>query len=370
MIYLDNAATTLPKPPSVTAAVNRALLTMSSPGRGVYAPAMRASNVLLDCRIAAAELFHVPEPEQVIFTFNATHALNLAIRTLAAPDSHVLISGFEHNAVTRPLHALGCEVRVVGRRIFDPVDTLAAFREAIDWANLVVCTHVSNVFGYILPIDEIAHLCGQKNIPLILDCSQSAGMLDLDFASLGAEFAAMPGHKGLLGPQGTGLLLCKDSAMPLLYGGTGSDSLSQEMPPYLPDRLEAGTHNMPGIAGLLAGIRAIQSHGTNRILAHEKQLLSIMLDRLNAVPMLELFSDGGRNQSGVLSLCCRGLDSETLAAALGEQGICVRGGLHCAPCAHESAETAPDGTVRFSPSPFTTEEQIIAACDALLRIVS
>ena len=369
MIYLDNAATTLPKPPSVTAAVNRALLTMSSPGRGVYAPAMRASNVLLDCRIAAAELFHVPEPEQVIFTFNATHALNLAIRTLAEPDSHVLISGFEHNAVTRPLHALGCKVRIAGRRLFDPADTLSAFREAIDWASLVVCTQVSNVFGYILPIAEIALLCHEKNIPLILDCSQSAGMIDLDFASLGADFAAMPGHKGLLGPQGTGLLLCKDSAMPLLYGGTGSDSLSQNMPPYLPDRLEAGTHNMPGVAGLLAGIRAVQSRGISRILAHEQHLLSIMLDRLKAEPRLELFSDGGSNQSGVLSLRCRGLDSETLAAALGERGICVRGGLHCAPCAHESAETAPDGTVRFSPSPFTTEEQILTASDTLLRIV-
>ena len=370
MIYLDNAATTLPKPPSVTAAVSRALLSMSSPGRGVYAPAMRASNVLLDCRIAAAELFHVPEPEQVIFTFNATHALNLAIRSLASPDSRVLISGFEHNAVTRPLHALGCELRIAGRRLFDPADTLAAFRKAIGWASLVVCTQVSNVFGYILPIDEIAELCREKNIPLILDCSQSAGMLDLDFASIGADFAAMPGHKGLLGPQGTGLLLCKDSAMPLLYGGTGSDSLSQSMPPYLPDRLEAGTHNMPGIAGLLAGIQAVQSRGINRILGHEKHLLSIMLDRLNTAPMLELFSDGGNNQSGVLSLRCRGLDSETLAAALGEQGICVRGGLHCAPCAHESAGTAPDGTVRFSPSPFTTETQIIAACDTLLRIAS
>lgn len=163
MIYLDNAATTLPKPPTVTAAVSRALLTMSSPGRGVYAPAMRASNVLLDCRIASAELFHVPEPEQVIFTFNATHALNLAIQTLATPESRVLISGFEHNAVTRPLHALGCELRIAGRRLFDPADTLAAFREAIDWASLVICTHVSNVFGYILPISEIACLCREKH---------------------------------------------------------------------------------------------------------------------------------------------------------------------------------------------------------------
>lgn len=194
-------------------------------------------------------------------------------------------------------------------------------------------------------------------------------MIDLDFASLGADFAAMPGHKGLLGPQGTGLLLCKDTALPLLFGGTGSDSLSQSMPLYLPDRLEAGTHNMPGIAGLLAGIRAVQARGTGKILAHEQRLLSMMLEMLKAEPRLELYSDSCINQSGVLSVRCREIDSETLAAKLGEQGICVRGGLHCAPYAHESAGTLPDGTVRFSLSPFTTEEQIITACDNLLRII-
>ena len=370
MIYLDNAATTLPKPASVTAAVSRALNSLASPGRGVYAPAMRASDILLDCRIAASELFHVPEPEQVIFTFNATHAINLAIRSLATPDSRVLISGFEHNAVTRSLHAIGCEVRIAGERLFDMDDTLSAFRASIDWATLVVCTHVSNVFGYILPIDAIAMLCRERQLPLILDCSQSAGTIDLDFAALGADFAAMPGHKGLLGPQGTGLLLCRENAMPLLYGGTGSDSLRQDMPPYLPDRLEAGTHNMPGIAGLLAGIQAVQARGTSAILAHERHLLSLMLEHLKGEPRLELFSDGGHNQSGVLSLRCCELDAETLAARLGERGICVRGGLHCAPCAHESAGTLPDGTVRFSFSPFTTEEQVLTACDTLLQIVN
>lgn len=369
MIYLDNAATTYPKPASVTGAVTRAMVSMASPGRGVYAPAMRASDTLLDCRMAASALFHVREPEQVIFTFNATHALNLAIGTLAAPDSCVLISGFEHNAVTRPLHAIGCKVKIAGRRLFDPEDTLSAFREAIDWATLVVCTQVSNVFGYILPVEEIAALCRERDIPLILDCSQAAGVLDLNFDALGADFAAMPGHKGLLGPQGTGLLLCRDTARPLLYGGTGSDSLLQDMPAYLPDRLEAGTHNVPGIAGLLAGIRAVQAHGSSAILAHERQLLSVMLDRLKGEPRLELFADEGGNQSGVLSLRCRELDSETLAARLGERGICVRGGLHCAPCAHESAGTLPDGTVRFSFSPFTTEEQVHTACNRLLDVL-
>lgn len=368
MIYLDNAATTLPKFPSVTAAVGRAMTSMSSPGRGVYAPAMRASDVLLDCRIAASELFHVQDPEKVVFTFNATHALNIAIRSLADANSRVLISGFEHNAVTRPLHAIGCEVRIAGRRLFDTADTLSQFREQIGWATLVVCTQISNVFGYILPIEEIARLCQDNHVPLILDCSQSAGVLALDFDALGADFAALPGHKGLIGPQGTGLLLCRGSARPLLYGGTGSDSLSQGMPAYLPDRLEAGTHNVPGIAGLLAGMRAIQERGIESIFRHERQLLSLMLERLSHEPRFELFSDGGREQSGVLSVRCRELDAETLAARLGERGICVRGGLHCAPCAHESAGTLPDGTVRFSFSPFTTEEQVNSAVDTLLRI--
>ena len=364
MIYLDNAATSLIKPLSVARAVSQAINTLASPGRGGHRPAMQAAETVLDCRMAAAELFHVPSPEQVVFTMNATHGLNLAIRSLAGPDSKVLISGFEHNSVTRPLHALGAEILVAGRTLFDPQGALNEFQKQIGEADLVVCTHVSNAFGYILPIREIAELCRENSVPLIIDASQSAGVLPLDLEALGAAFIAMPGHKGLYGPQGTGLLLCGTEARPLLYGGSGSDSLSQEMPDYLPDRLEAGTPNVCGIAGLLAGLRYVREKGSDRILSQEQRLLGQMVSALQE-SSLQLFTGPSGTQSGVLSVRSESLDCETLAEKLAEAGICVRSGLHCAPLAHRSAGTLETGTVRFSFSPFVTEEQISYVCKIL-----
>ena len=368
MIYLDNAATTLVKPAPVYAAVLRAMETMASPGRGAHSAAMRAAELVLDCRLTAAELFHVPEPEQVVFTMNATHALNIAITSLAAKGSRVLISGFEHNAVTRPLRALGAEIVTAGRTLFDADAVTEAFRARIKDADLVVCTHVSNVFGFILPIYEIAGLCREHGVPLIVDASQSAGVLEVDMRKLGAAFVAMPGHKALLGPQGTGILLCGMSGRPLLYGGSGSDSLEQEMPAYLPDRLEAGTHNVPGIAGLREGIRFVLDRGREAIEHREQQLVLHMADCFEYCDDLELFLGERGEQSGVLSLRSRSLSSEELAARLGEHGVCVRAGLHCAPLAHESAGTLDDGTVRLSVSPFTDLRQIDAACRAIREI--
>ena len=256
MIYLDNGATTLHKPKAVRLAVNRALLRCANPGRGGYPAAMEAAEAVFRCRNLAGELFDCP-PERVVFTMNCTHGLNMAIRTLVHPGDRVVISGFEHNAVTRPLHALGAQVTVAGRKLFDWKDTLEAFDRALAQKPVAaVFTHVSNVFGYILPVRELAELCRLHGVPFILDAAQSAGSRPVGLRSLGAEFIAMPGHKGLLGPQGTGLLLCGRDPEPLMQGGTGSISAEQDMPDFLPDRIEAGTHNMPGIAGLLAGIIA------------------------------------------------------------------------------------------------------------------
>ena len=360
MIYLDSAATSLLKPATVEYAVVRAMRTMTSPGRGAYEPAMLAADTLYQCRETAARLFHLNDPERVVFTMNATHGLNLAIRSLAHRGSVVVISGFEHNSVTRPLHALGADLHIAGRRLFDGEDTLREFARLLPGADLAVCTYVSNVFGYILPIYEIADLCKKEGVPLIVDASQAAGVLDLDMERLGAAFAAMPGHKGLLGPQGTGLLLCGQEGRPLLYGGSGSDSLEQDMPDYLPDRLEAGTHNVCGIAGLKAGMEYVLRCGTNSILKHERELLRQMMEELSRAD-LELFSCDGEQQCGVLSLRSKRLDSETAAALLGENGVCVRSGLHCAPLAHESAGTLQSGTVRISFSPFLTASQISRA---------
>ena len=368
MNYLDNAATTLPKPPRVIQAVREAMESMASPGRGGHEAAMRAAETVFRCREAAAEMFHVSAPENVVFTLNATHALNLALHTMVHRGTRVLISGFEHNAVTRPLHALGARIRIAGRRVFDKEDTVQSFQREICGAELVVCTHVSNVFGYVLPIQEIAQLCQKHGVPLVVDASQSAGILPIDMQQLGAAFLAMPGHKALFGPQGTGMLLCGAPVKPLLYGGSGSDSIMQQMPSYLPDRLEAGTHNVCGIAGLLAGMETVRALGTDTIAGHERELVQLMIRELEDSDLV-LFAGEGETQCGVLSLLSDRMDCESLAAALAERGICVRSGLHCAPTAHESAGTLDSGTVRFSFSPYVTASQVKAACGALREIL-
>ena len=368
MIYLDNAATTLIKPVSVSSAMLRAMQSCASPGRGGHRAAMLAAETVFRCRESAAALFRVPEPERVVFTMNATHALNIAICSLARAGSRVLISGYEHNAVTRPLKRLGAQILVAESPLFDRESCLAAFDRQLREAELVVCTMVSNVFGFILPIEEIAGLCRERRVPLIVDASQAAGVLDIDFEALGAAFIGMPGHKGLLGPQGTGILLCGERGEPLLSGGSGSDSLLQEMPAYLPDRLEAGTHNVPGIAGLAAGIDYIRARGTGEILEREQALLSELLARLRDEEGIELFSGPEGSQSGVLSLRICGLDCEEAAARLSEKGICVRSGLHCAPLAHRSAGTLETGTVRLSLSPFVRLEEIRSCCEAIREL--
>ncbi len=366
MIYLDSAATSLIKPPSVGRAMLRAMEGCASPGRGAHRPAMRAAELVFRARERAAELFHVPDPEHVDFTMNATHALNLAIRSLAGPGTRVLVSGYEHNSVTRPLALLGAEILVAESPLFDCRAALEAFRGKIEEAELVVCTMVSNVFGFVLPIAEIAALCAEKKVPLILDASQAAGAFALDFSALGAAFAAMPGHKGLFGPQGTGLLLCAGAGEPLLAGGSGSDSIEQRMPDYLPDRLEAGTHNVPGIAGLLAGMDFVLERGVEAIGQRERELMRRMTAELGDCEELELFVGAEDSQSGVLSFRIPGRDCGEAAQFLAERGVCLRSGLHCAPFAHRSAGTLGTGTLRASFSPFVTEKNVLDAC-ALIK---
>ena len=371
MIYLDSAATTLQKPSSVARATAWAIQHLASPGRGGHRPAMAAADTAFACREAAAELFHVPEPERVVFTFNATHGLNIAIKTLAKPGSRVVISGYEHNAVTRPLHAVpDLKLRVARSPLFDGEAALEAFEKELDQgADLAICTHVSNVFGFILPVEKIAELCRDRGVPLIIDASQSAGCLPLDFEKLGAAFVAMPGHKGLYGPQGTGLLLCGMDPEPLLQGGTGSESRLQSMPAFLPDRLEAGTHNVAGLAGLLEGLHFVRRRGVENIAAQESMLIRQMGEGLKEVPGARVFlAQNPLEQSGVLSFQLENWDCEDLGDALGDRGFALRAGLHCAPLAHESAGTLERGTVRASVSAFNTRrdvEQFLHAVGAL-----
>ncbi len=371
MIYLDSAATTFQKPPGVRKAVERAMQTMSSPGRGGYAQARAAEEMIFRCRGLAAEMFGAESEEQVIFTASATHALNIAIKSLVGPGKRVIVSGYEHNAVTRPLHALGAEVMVAGAPLFAPKAMLDAFEQLLAvGADAVICTHASNVFGYVLPIEGIAALCRRAAIPLIVDAAQSAGMLPLDLGSLGAAFCAMPGHKGLYGPQGTGLLLCNHAVKPLLEGGTGSESLQQEMPQFLPDRLEAGTLNVPGIAGLEAGMRFVKKTGQQRILQHEQALAHYAGEKLKKMHGVTCYAaQDPALQMGVLSFTVDGWESERIAQELAGQGIAVRAGYHCAPFAHKTAGTLDSGTVRLSFSAFNRKEEIDMFARTLLRIL-
>ena len=344
MIYLDNGATSFCKPPQVSRAVLRALETCANPGRGGYKAAMNAGEAVYRCREEAGRLFDC-EPEQVVFTSNCTHGLNIALRSLVKPGDKVLISGFEHNAVTRTLRLLNNEQIIAGRKLFDREDTLADFERSLrQRPGAAVFTHVSNVFGYILPVEEMAAMCQSKGIPFVVDAAQSAGAMPVSLKKLGADFVAMPGHKGLLGPQGTGILLCGAGARPLMAGGTGSESRQQEMPEFLPDRLEPGTLNVPGICGLAAGISYVRKVGAEQIGLREVKAAKACAKMLKRHGY-RVFD--GVDQSGTVSFV-PDMDCEEMAEKLGCRGVAVRAGLHCAPLAHESAGTLETGTVRVS----------------------
>ena len=358
MIYLDYGATSFHKPPAVYRAAEKAMRTCANPGRGGYPAAMEAAKTVFRCREAAAALFSC-DPARVVLTTSCTHGLNIAIRSVVKPGARVVVTGFEHNAVTRPLHALGADVKVAGRKLFDWDNTLEEFEKALNGANAAVFTHVSNVFGYILPVGEMAALCRQKGVPFILDAAQSAGTLPIDFSALGAEFIAMPGHKGLLGLPGTGLLLCGQRGEPLLHGGTGTQSIRQDMPEELPERLEAGTLNVPGFAALTQGLCYLKRVGTDAVFRQEQQVLRHCVRGL-IQQGFRVFA--GAHQAATVSFLT-GQDCEEAAESLARQGIAVRAGLHCAPLAHESGGTLETGTIRVSLGYDSTIGQI----DAFLR---
>ena len=341
MTYLDNAATTLQKPPQVALAVQKAIQTCANPGRGGYTAAALAEQTVYRTRKLAAAYFGM-EPEQVCFTANATEGLNVALRTLVKPGDRVVVSGLEHNAVTRTLAGLGARLVPVTAPIFDADRWAEGFSAALtpDTAACV-CLHASNVFGAVLPVD---------------------GPNDWR-----AAFVAMPGHKGLLGPQGTGLLLCRQQPEPLRFGGTGSSSMDQSMPTELPDRLEAGTLNVPGIAGLGAALDWLGRQNQAALLQRERMLLDAAVRGLRAMGV-QLWT--GPGQIGVLSFRLPQRDNETAAALYARSGVALRAGLHCAPLAHRSGGTLPDGTVRLSLSVRSEQkdvERFLAVTKRLLK---
>jgi cysteine desulfurase/selenocysteine lyase len=379
--YFDNAATSFPKPPAVAQAVADYLRNIgASAGRGVYREALQSRQILDDCRAALRQLFNCRPEDEVIFTLNGTDALNLAIKGLVRAGAHVVTTALDHNSVLRPLSALQeqAAIRWTATPV-DPVSTLLdpddIAREIRDDTRLVVINHASNVTGVLQDIAPLASLCRSRGIPLLLDAAQSAGHVPIDFSGLGLDLLACPGHKGLLGPLGTGILIIRaglaDQLQTWREGGTGSESERPVQPATGPDKFEAGSHNAPGIAGLLAGVRWVLSRGVENLRQHELHLCRRMIDGLRQIRGLRFFGPHQAQQRvGVFSVRVEGLTPEELSAALEERfGILTRSGLHCAPLAHRTIGTAASGgTTRFSFGPFLEEEDIDTALEALAQL--
>ena len=376
MIYLDNAATTFPKPPSVYESVMRAMTVYgANPGRGSHKMAIEGARIMYETRELLADLFNLDDPMKVIFTFNATDSLNTAIKGILNSGDHVITTEMEHNSVLRPIKELeksGVENTIV-KCATDGTININDLENAIkNNTKLIVTTHVSNLTGTIFPAEEIGRICKKYKIPYLLDASQSAGVLNIDMKKYNISFLAAPGHKGLLGPQGTGVLLINSNIeiKHLKEGGTGSQSSSLEHPNFYPDKLEAGTHNLPGIAGLNAGLKYILNRGTESIYSHEKTLLDTFIVELRKNPKIKIYGPESIEQRiGVVPINIDGMDSSEVANILdSDYNIAVRPGLHCAPLAHKAIGTDKIGAVRFGLGPFNKSTDIFAAVKALNEI--
>jgi cysteine desulfurase / selenocysteine lyase len=380
LAYLDYAATAARRPPQVARAVAAYLDDVgATPGRAGHRLAAEAGRIVLRCRQALARLFGLPgDPGRIAFAANATQALNTALAgTLAAGDV-VVATVFDHNSVLRPLHRLAAERGIVVRLVPGAPDgTLddAALQRALDGAALLVVNGASNVLGNALPVARLSTLARAAGARVLVDAAQSAGHLALDVERDGVDLLAFTGHKGLLGPHGTGGLWVRDGidVVPLLRGGTGGDSLEREMPERYPDHLEAGSLNGPGIAGLLAALEWLAAEGVARVHEREQRLKARLRAGLAAVPGVRVLSPPAPDGVGIVTITAPGIEPGVLADRLDrEHGVLVRAGLHCAPEVHRLLGTAPAGAVRFSVGWATTEAEVdraIAACERVLARV-
>ncbi|MBQ9265393.1 MAG: aminotransferase class V-fold PLP-dependent enzyme [Clostridia bacterium] len=369
MIYLDNAATSYPKPPEVIDAVRNAMENIGgNPGRGGHAGALAGGKIIENCREKAAEYLGAEKPEQVVFCFNCTDALNTAIRGTLHEGDEVIVSHAEHNAVMRPLMGYHDAGKITLRILPPEANGLLSpdtVRAAINGKTaLCILCHASNVTGILQPAREIAAVCHAQGVPLLLDAAQTAGTEDI--AAVNADMIALPGHKGLLGPMGTGLLCLRHGMLPrpLREGGTGSVSESLRQPAMLPDRYESGTANLPGIAGLNAGLDFVMRHGS-AIREYEHTLASRLRNGLKNIHGVTVYGADHAPQTAVISFNVGTMESGEAADALNRQNIALRGGLHCAPSIHAWLGTTQNGAVRASIGPFNTEQDI----DALLLAV-
>lgn len=376
MIYLDNATTTGPKPQGVYKAVQACMETVgASPGRGGHAASHIATQILAEARQELAALFKVSDPSHIVFTLNATDAMNTALFGFLKTGDRVVTTSMEHNAVARPLRyleSLGVSLTIVPCDRYGRLDVPAMKKKIAAGADAVVMTHASNVTGTIMPVKEIGQYCRRHNTKMIVDASQTAGVETIDCDEMAIDMLVFSGHKGLLGPQGTGGLYIGEGLYirPLRFGGTGSASESDTQPEFFPDRFESGSPNVPGIAGLSAGIRFIKDTGIGKIRDKERQLADRLLKGLSAIPGIRVFGPSDLlERTSVVSFIVKDKDMKKLGDYFyREFGIACRAGLHCAPWAHRTIGTIDTGTIRFSPGYFNTEEEMDQAIRAVEKI--
>lgn len=376
MIYLDSAATSWPKPRLVISATARAMAECGNPGRGGHPLSLAAGRAVLDAREAVAALLGAGDPASIAFTRNCTEAINLVIHGVLRPGDRVVVSPLEHNAVMRPLRLLereGVHLTVLPAAPDGTVD-LDAARRALVGARLMIVCHGSNVLGTLQPIAALGELARQAGVLFLVDAAQTAGAVPLHLDSLPVDFVAFPGHKGLLGPQGTGGLYIRPGRVlpPLLAGGTGSLSELEEMPEFAPDRYEAGTPNVPGLAGLAAAASFLSAVGVAAVREQEEELTARFCEGVAGLARVRVLGPASpERRAGLVSLAVDGVDPDLLAQVLEERySICTRAGLHCAPAAHQHAGTYPIGAVRFSFGYHTTTAEVDAAVDALRELIN
>jgi cysteine desulfurase / selenocysteine lyase len=373
-IYLDNAASSHPKPESVYLAVNEVLRTLgANPGRASHALALKAGQQIARTRQLLAKLFTVQDPNRIVFTSNATEAINLGLKGLLNPGDHVITSSMEHNSVIRPLRALetlGIEISIVSA---DPQGqiTIQAIEKTIRKnTRLIILTHASNITGGLFPIREVAVLAHSHGLLFMVDAAQTAGVLPLSVKEMEIDLLAASGHKGLMGPQGTGFLYIGPdvSLRPLIEGGTGSQSELETQPDFLPDRMESGTMNTPGLAGLGAGVDFLLQQGLETIRKKEMSLSKMLRDGLKKIKKIQLYGpEQAEERTSTLSFTISKMNPQLVASILDSAyDIAVRPGLHCAALAHRTLGTFPEGTVRVSPGFFNTESEI----DSLLQAIA
>ena len=375
MIYFDNAATSLCKPDCVVEAVTSALCSMGNPGRGIHDGAMSASRIVFDARFELMRLFGAERPDRIAFTANSTEALNMAIKGILHPGDHVITTALEHNSVLRPLYEM--EERGVELTIL-PADSLGGiryedFEPAIrENTRAIVCTHGSNLTGNLINIGRIGELARKRDVLFVVDASQTAGVFKIDVQKMKIDILCFTGHKGLMGPQGTGGIYVREgvAVRPLLSGGSGVQTYLRNHPPQMPTALEAGTLNVHGIAGLLAAVKYIHERTIDAIRETEQSLMWAFYEQVKCIPGITVYGDfTTRNRCPIVTLNVRDYDSGQVSDVLSEEfGIATRPGAHCAPLMHQALGTVQQGAVRFSFSHFNTMDEINMAVSALREL--